>query len=535
MFKPTAEQAAGVEISTKLKPGELALGNAYAGAGKTTLLKLIGGALPSLGWSALYVCYNADMAREASKTLPANVTCKTSHSLAYGPMMRRFPQWKSRLGNLRARDVQLAFRIGTAQEAQAVCDTFAYFLCSPLDKANAAAPADTFTTRLVADAGWGFLDTSEAQAVVRGCKALFASTFENTGPKLPVPHDAYLWAYVHSDPVLPYDMILIDEGQDMNRLMIRFIRQQMAAGKRIGMVGDRHQGIYGWRLAVNALEIMDELATHRFSLTESFRFPQSIATPASKLLNDFKGDPVRIVGRGRGHPGFKPSQCFIARTNARLVHQAATLLRNGNARIHFAATREIDGYKPTSPYKFEEIRDVYRLWSNQGADRLRTPWLRQFPSYETLLEYASPAGQSTGADAGEEKGGDAELLAMVKLVDAYRYDTLDLLLSIEGAATSPENARWCLSSAHRSKGKEWDITTLSDDFLPLDDSAKMADIRSKLSKREFHEAVNLFYVAVTRGKSRIVYPQNCRNYFQGPAPATSVSTNAPTAAVAAPK
>lgn len=504
---PTPEQAAAIDACLRLKSGQLALFNAYAGTGKTATLEMIGEAVQKHAWRALYVCYNADMAREAETRLPPNVRCKTSHSLAYASMMRDHPSWKSRLGNLRPRDLQTALRISNPLEAQAICDAFSHFLCTP---ATTSSPVDAINTKLVEEAGWGFLESEDLAAVVRGCRTVYRSIFEGAQPALAIPHDAYLWAYIYSKPVVPYDIILVDEGQDMNRLMIRFIEQQMSAGKRVVAVGDTHQGIYGWRLAVNALEILAGRATCQLSLTESFRFPQNIADAASRLLNDFKGDPVRLIGRGAGRSAHIPSQCFVARTNAGLVQKAASLIQRGE-RLHFAATREADGFRPTVPYKFEEIRDVYGLWKGQSPESLKTPWLRQFSSFESVVKYASP----DGGENAENKGGDAELKAIVKLIEEYGYDTPGLLQRIEAASVGPNDASWCLSSAHRSKGKQWDLVTLSDDFLPLDNPEKLAKIREKLSDREFAEAVNLLYVAATRGKVRVSYPENCTKYFAG--------------------
>lgn len=510
-FTPTPEQAEGVAISTKLGPGELLLYNAYAGSGKTSTLELISDAV-SRDWRVLYICYNADMAREAAGRLPKNVTSKTAHSLAYGAMIPKNPTWKTRLGNLRARDLQTLLRISSSDEAQAVVDVFNYFLCLPLDSGSVASPVDAFTSQLVIDAGWGMLAPLEKASVIRGCIALYRSIFEGVGPAVAVPHDAYLWAYIYSAPVVPFDLVLVDESQDLNPLLLRFVELQLAAGKRVVMVGDRHQAIYAFRRATNALEKMADRANYSLTLTQSFRFPQLVANQASRLLNDFKGDPVKLIGRGKGtkSPSETTTTCFIARTNAALVDKAASLLNQRRTRFHFAATREQDGFKPTGPYKFSEIRDVYSLWTGRSGN-VRTPWLRQFASYGALLAYANPPESENG------KGGDAELKSMTALIDRYSTAVPLILSEIEAACTGPDEATIALSSAHRSKGKEWDFTQLSDDFLPLDNSEKLAKFRSSVTPAEFSESVNLLYVAATRCRLRSTLPGNCQNYFNPPA------------------
>lgn len=510
-MNPTKEQAEACSVATTMGPGELVLINAYAGAGKTTTLKLIANAVAPTGRNSLYVCYNADMARDAKQSLPANVECRTSHSLAYREMMRQHPSWQSRLGNLRGRDLQTQLGIRDPLVAQAIVDTFQFFLCYPAEAGSK--PAEAFTSDLVATAGWGYLDGEDVAAVRRGCAAVFRAIFENDGPAIAVPHDAYLWAYLTAQPVMSQDVILLDEGQDLNPLMLFFIRTQLAAGKRIVLVGDRHQSIYGFRKATNALEEMAAQAAYKLTLTESFRFPQHIADAASKVLSTYKGDNVKLVGRGAGRTAPRPSRCFIARTNAAIVAQAVELLAGGH-KLHFAATREDrEGrFSPVQPYKFGEIEDVYHLWAGRSSGALRTPWLRQFVSYDELREYADPADSG---DDSAKKGGDAELRAMVKLVESHKHDTPALLRSIDRASVAPERATWSLSSAHRAKGKEWDNTVLGDDFLPLDNPEKVKELRDKMTKREFAEAVNLLYVAVTRSRAHTAFPASSTAFFSG--------------------
>jgi len=305
-------------------------------------------------------------------------------------------------------------------------------------------------------------------------------------------------------------MVLLDEGQDLNPLMLRFVQIQLAAGKRVVLVGDRHQSIYGFRRATNALEDMAEQATYRLTLTECFRFPQSTANAASKLLNGHKADPVKLVGRGGKAAG--KSRCYIARTNAALVQRASELLLGGH-KLHFASTRAETKYSPRLPYKFDEIEDVYRLWCGQSPATLRTAWLRQFRSFAELADYANPKDTGDETDASAGKGGDAELSAMVKLVTKHGHSTIALLKSIEAASVDADHASWCLSSAHRSKGKEWDTITLADDFLPLDNPIKLAELRKKMGRREFGEAVNLLYVAITRCRVSTTYPGTSAGYF----------------------
>src|SRR3954454_21499313 len=85
-FSPTPEQD---KITAAAATGENVVVTAVAGSGKTSTLKLIGNALaPKRG---IYLAFGKDIQIEADKSFPANVECRTAHSLAYAHGMRAFP------------------------------------------------------------------------------------------------------------------------------------------------------------------------------------------------------------------------------------------------------------------------------------------------------------------------------------------------------------------------------------------------------------------------------------------------------------
>ena len=60
---------------------------------------------------------------------------------------------------------------------------------------------------------------------------------------------------------------------------------------------------------------------------------------------------------------------------------------------------------------------------------------------------------------------------------------------------------FCLTTAHRSKGLDWEYTELCDDFEVLMDAeaALAADPFARLDDQE----LNLLYVAITRARSQV--------------------------------
>src|SRR5690606_9398373 len=139
----------------------------------------------------------------------------------------------------------------------------------------------------------------------------------NSG-EIGIIHDFYLKKFQLSNPVLDYDYILFDEGQDASAAMLSVFLAQNATKV---IVGDTHQQIYGWRHAVNSLEKTSFTTYH---LSTSFRFPQAIADLASKLLEWKKHlkryTLLRITGAGSSTA--ERSKATIARTNLGLLLNA---------------------------------------------------------------------------------------------------------------------------------------------------------------------------------------------------------------------
>jgi F-box protein 18 (helicase) len=90
--------------------------------------------------------------------------------------------------------------------------------------------------------------------------------------EIEITHDFYLKKFQLSNPILQYDYILFDEGQDGSAAMLDIFLKQNAIKV---IVGDTHQQIYGWRYAVNSLEKAD---FKTYYLSTSFRFSMKLQT-----------------------------------------------------------------------------------------------------------------------------------------------------------------------------------------------------------------------------------------------------------------
>ena len=96
-----------------------------------------------------------------------------------------------------------------------------------------------------------------------------------------VPHNAYLKLFQLEKSILPFDIILVDEAQDITDAMIDIVFRQPAA--KI-FIGDPYQQIYAWNGAVNALEKIMVQGYPALYLSQSFRCPEPVAELANMYL-----------------------------------------------------------------------------------------------------------------------------------------------------------------------------------------------------------------------------------------------------------
>jgi len=136
-------------------------------------------------------------------------------------------------------------------------------------------------------------EPERAAAVVRLARDI-ARRMLDPADRFPFNHNAYLRAYARSQLRWDYDVVLVDEAQDLNGVTLRLLRRAQASGAAVVYVGDPHQHIYSFNGCRNALASLQTEA--RFRLTRSFRFGHELAAAASKLLR-LKGELVPVVRR----------------------------------------------------------------------------------------------------------------------------------------------------------------------------------------------------------------------------------------------
>lgn len=496
-YKLTAEQQA---VKDHMAAGENVVVEAAAGAGKTSTLRESAADMPG---RILYVAYNKAAANEAQASFPAHVRCSTVHALAFGAVGRhygrrlRLPRQSATdtargLGvhehveigrNLVLTPVHLTrLALGTVQRfCQSADDELTEKHLPQMPGTPGMAELGRMHEQIPALRAVGEHQVAAAvlaaweeglrvrrdlaAAVLPIARRAWADIRDPEGRAVRFEHDHYLKMWQLTHPVLSYDVVMLDEAQDSNPVTADIVTSQ--TGQRIA-IGDGCQQLYAWRGAVDALTTWP--ADVRLYLTQSWRFGEAVAHEANKWL------AILNAGlRVRGNPNLPTTigpipdpDAILCRTNAGAV-----------ARV--MATLDAD----RKPALVGGAGELVRL--AQAADELQTrgqtshPELFPFRSWLDVQQYA------------EEESG-ADLRVFVKLVDQYSAAKIVDALSW---VVDEKQADVVISTAHKSKGREWDRVTIADDFTEpkkRDDGGQGEIPRADAM---------LGYVAITRGRKEL--------------------------------
>lgn len=139
-----------------------------------------------------------------------------------------------------------------------------------------------------------------------------------------------------------FDVVLVDEAQDLNACQYRIAMNAVKRGGRVIAVGDDRQAIYAFRGADSDAigRLTRELKATVLPLSVTYRCPTKVVALAQRLVPDFEsgdGAPpgeVRIVSEKEFLDGVKVGDAVISRTNSGLTKYCLSLLVGGKrARI----------------------------------------------------------------------------------------------------------------------------------------------------------------------------------------------------------
>ena len=479
-FPPTAQQQAILDACAQ---GSNVAVQALAGTGKTSTLVLAARQLMDRAPEArvIYTAFNRAIVEDARGRFGRNVTPMTMHSMARQALLgtsyaakisgdskgARWPeQWAQVLG---------IPPLTRAAGGPAAAENVARLVMATIKKFRESAD-DTpgrqhLPGQLIAAPGnplaaavLGYAETAWADITSTANAARLVG-----GQALRVDHDDYLKVWALCGPRIDADVIFFDEAQDVSPVMRKVIVDQPA---QVIIVGDSQQSIYGFRGAVDALK--DWPADITLPLTQSFRFGPAAAEFGNLFLRSLgsplqlEGSPARDTVLGQA----AEPDAILCRTNATAVAEVFTGLEAGKRTALAGGGAAIS-----------EIAKAARdLQSGKGTTH---PELSRFADWDEVRQYAQT-----------DEDGQA-LLVFVRLVDRHGPDGLiDMIGRLTPEDDSKNPPQLTISTAHKSKGREWDAVRIAGDFR-----GPVTDPETGETTWPSPEERRLAYVTATRART----------------------------------
>ena len=465
--------------------------NAVAGSGKTTTLIEYAKSRKATS-KILYLAFNKTVKIEAAEKFQSanlkNVRVETAHSLAYEHIVRQsryevVSGYKSHelcdILGIRTGDRHTDFIV--AGHVNRFISLFCNSHVSKVQELNYADSISDAKAKAFVNNFYSKIENLTREALAKMDKG-----------EIGVIHDFYLKKFQLSNPVLGYDYILFDEGQDASPAMLDVFLKQSAI--KI-IVGDMHQQIYGWRYAINSLQQVNFKVFH---LSHSFRFNEEIALIANKILawkaHLLQPPAVKIIGVGNPS-GVCVSRATLGRTNVSLLLNAIAQWQHGKiSKLYFEGN--INSY--TFADEGASLYDVLHLY-NGNTNKIKDKLIAEMKSMTDLEDYI-------------QKTEDNSLAIIVEVVKEFGNRLPGLISELKQHHTSvKEEADMIFTTVHRCKGMEYDEVALLNDFITEEKLKRYVkdqreDKLDEMTRNRLAEEVNILYVAATRAKEKLSIP-----------------------------
>jgi DNA helicase-2/ATP-dependent DNA helicase PcrA len=285
-----------------------------------------------------------------------------------------------------------------------------------------------------------------------------------------------------------WDMVVVDEAQDMNAAQLLLARGACKPGGRIAVVGDDRQAIYGFRGADSGSidRLKGELLAAEMGLTITYRCPKRVVALAAKLVPDYMAAPsapegiVRAIPEDRVAVEATPGDFVLSRKNAPLVGVCLRLLREGkraNVQGKDIGRGLIALLKKLKAKSIPDFLARLSKWEEREETRLKASGKK---SAEARIELIHDQADTLRA-LSEGLSGPKELETRI-----------EGLFSDAG----PDSRAVVCSSVHRAKGLEADRVFILEDTLIRPVDGKPPPNR---------EEANIEYVAITRARAELVW------------------------------
>lgn len=445
--------------------------NSIAGSGKTSTGEAVIKAFkPKNGF---YTAFNKAIINDSAKKFGSLLECKTIHSLAYNIIKP-----STNIENLHYLTIKEPI---SYEDKSLIINTIDDFYRS------ASIDIETYAATHINNEDLQYLVVQYANMMLEG--------------KIP-PTFNFLLKILHlmlldKEIELDYDLLILDECQDTTAVTLEIFK--LINAKRKIMFGDKFQNIYSFMNTVNAFEELEN--TNELKLTKSFRCTPSIANKVQVYGTQFLDSNFIYEGNEKLISN-KDDIAYISRTNASLIKRMMKLLDEGKGFVLTRNLNEIFAFaialqnasegKPVFDKRYKYLQVEYKKYLDLKS---------KYRDYFDYIKRVLP----------EEKGLGSTCDILFKLRNK-RINIYQLKEQIENVR---RDSNIIVTTAHTFKGLEADSVYIEDDLnSDIKDAhdtiidhkmiyeGNIEDIRKYLNK-ETREELNLYYVALTRAKTKL--------------------------------
>jgi DNA helicase-2/ATP-dependent DNA helicase PcrA len=485
-FEPSRYQSA---IFDFVKSGQgHGVVNAVAGSGKTTTnIGCLEYTDPKM--DIALVAFNRHIAEEQAQKAPSHVQACTLHSLGYsnirssssGAAPKVDPYKVSNILRNIERDSRTPFNV---VDLLAVYRRDIAKLVS-LVKNTLADLSDTSLAFLCDRYGLNF-NGSEKEAFELARRAYTASSKQHSV----IDYDDMIeWCATSKVSCEAFDVLVVDEAQDLNKAQIEMALRSVRSDGRILATGDRWQSIYGFRGAdTNAIpSIIERLGATQLPLSITYRCPVAVVEMVNQSFPEIdfqarknaKEGQVRHIEAGQLVTNVAEGDLVLCRVNAPLVRPAFELLRQGTKAVILG--RDIGHSLDNLVRKMIKKHDVVSLNS----------------LVHTLAEYEQREVQKLleAKKTGQAQTVEDQVETIIALSDGA--ESIHEVQARIKDVFSDTREGVTFSSVHKAKGTEAEnVFILKPELMPHP-KAKMA--------WEAQQERNIKYVAWTRAKDTLTF------------------------------
>lgn len=484
--------------------------HATAGSGKTVTLVEVAYLLPK-DQRALFLAFNLQVARELQGRLPKLVQAMTLHALGFRLLRQNHPELTfkvepNKLTTLTYKIMREDERTWVLKGAQR--STFNAYLTqlATFIRLNLTTPdgvpalvkhhqqqlgeIDRELKLLAHELVWRLLDAATLQAqqgIIDYTDMMFLPIIQNDAPK-------------HA-----YDLVLVDEAQDLTSLSTLLVQRVLKQSGRLLAVGDQQQAIYGFAGSdTQGLErLTQQLQATSFPLSVTYRCPGAHVRLARQFSAEIEAAPAAQEGTLRSMSvdealaEIHPRDLVLCRLNAPLIKLGLQSLSLGTP-VHILGQDVIGQLE--RDMKAAVTEDL--VGAAQNIERYT---LKELARIERSSQEVRQKGRSL-----LQRHDELSSLAAVTtyLLDRGLMTKYEMVQALHELFAADRAA--VFSSVHKAKGKEAErVFILYPQLMPLrlEDGTELAG------------ETCVQFVAVTRAKDTLVFIEDSAErtgWWRGP-------------------